>query len=509
MGCGVSSLPAGRYEDTSALPAPIEADDAHPAIAGAMVLVARDRDQADKQNGRTVVPSTGNAEGRRNLGQTRAVEGTAAQIVPLHMDAAQPQSKVSRPLAGAGTAQDLVSGGLLVLSKLAEACPFPGAAAVGAVLNQCYLIFNAAVSKTIWMAEFAVYLRSIELDLSGAQAAFQRQDYLHRLAEKLEGTRSLVSTIASRSRYVSILCAPGDEEALSREKDAIELIKQSALTSMMNEVKGDTAATRLGIEALRREQAEAFASQEKRERERLERAETERVVARLRPVDFTSELDRELARYMPGTRLSLLQAAGAWFRSDPNQRHQSSLPAMSRMFWLKGAAGTGKTCLSAKLCELHAHQILAIHFCRHDIKERRDAARMVQSLSFQLAQRIPQYRERLIKVLSTVFGTDGAEAPSAKELWNSLIAQPLKDIDLPLFPQASTSDVSAPPRRYAILIDALDEAGSESGNELLDSLATSLDALPTWLGVVLTSRPDANIVAKLMKYRPVDIVCER
>ena len=64
--------------------------------------------------------------------------------------------------AAAATSPSLVDraalalGGILVLSKAAEMCPFAGAPLVAAALRLCYEIFNSANAKPQWMAEFMV-----------------------------------------------------------------------------------------------------------------------------------------------------------------------------------------------------------------------------------------------------------------------------------------------------------------------------------------------------------------
>lgn len=62
--------------------------------------------------------------------------------------AATPPSPVDRAA--------LMLGGILVLSKAAEMCPFAGAPLVAAALRLCYEIFNSANAKPQWMAEFMV-----------------------------------------------------------------------------------------------------------------------------------------------------------------------------------------------------------------------------------------------------------------------------------------------------------------------------------------------------------------
>jgi len=138
------------------------------------------------------------------------------------------------------------------------------------------------------------------------------------------------------------------------------------------------------------------------------------------------------------------------------------------------------------------------------MESRRDASRLVTSVAYQLAQRIPEYKAKLIEILPAVFGGTGAEsaapALTAADLFDQLIVQPLAQIPSPA-PEG---------RKCAILIDALDESTSHGHrSELLDILSSGLQSLPHWLGVLVTSRPEEFILTKLKKYKPVNLNCER
>jgi hypothetical protein len=96
---------------------------------------------ADQPHGRKeVTDDTGRA--------TESADLTKQQPHP------QPPSVEEEPTSI--TVNELISGGLLLLSIAADHCPLPGASAIAGVLKSIYAIFNSAQSKSEWMAEFMV-----------------------------------------------------------------------------------------------------------------------------------------------------------------------------------------------------------------------------------------------------------------------------------------------------------------------------------------------------------------
>jgi hypothetical protein len=144
---------------------------------------------------------------------------------------------------------------------------------------------------------------------------------------------------------------------------------------------------------------------------------------------------------------------------------------------------------------------------------------------------VPEYATILQAVLPAVFGSSAADPASASsssssltavELWDQLLVQPLSKLDtMPIVKPinssgsdgeaSSASDASATtPSRLVLLIDALDESTVRNGtsSELLDILSTGLNGLPSWLGVLVTSRPESYILQKLKKYQPIELTCK-
>ena len=131
---------------------------------------------------------------------------------------------------------------------------------------------------------------------------------------------------------------------------------------------------------------------------------------------------------------------------------------------------------------------------------------MIRSIAYQIAQRIPAFAAALDKVVPAVFA-NGTQL-SAVDLWQQLLVDPLHSIN-----DEIAADRTSVGRKYVILIDALDEAGATGttggASELLDLIASCLAALPQWIGLLVTSRPEDAIVRKLKKYQPMELTCER
>ena len=56
-----------------------------------------------------------------------------------------------------------------------------------------------------------------------------------------------------------------------------------------------------------------------------------------------------------------------------------------------------------------------------------------------------------------------------------------------------------------MVIDALDEAGVNGRNELVEMLARNASRLPDWMGIVVTSRPDFDVRTPLQALRPISL----
>ena len=130
--------------------------------------------------------------------------------------------------------------------------------------------------------------------------------------------------------------------------------------------------------------------------------------------------------------------------------------------------------------------VIAAQFCEWAEPVHRYAPRVVRSLAFQLAARLPDYRE-LPLTLPEIAELDRTDAA---ELFDSLLANPLRAV------------IHGGRERYLIVIDARDEAGEARRNPLVEMLAWNAQCLPDWLGLVVTSRPEFDVKTPMQALNP-------
>ncbi len=164
---------------------------------------------------------------------------------------------------------------------------------------------------------------------------------------------------------------------------------------------------------------------------------------------------------------------------------QSAIP--SRLFWITGDPGVGKSAFAAHLTHFGRDKVIAAQFVEWDKPDHRNAARVVRSLAFQLATRLPDYR----KLLLTLPEIADLDRKNPDELFDYLLAGPLG------------SKIGAERQRYLIVIDALDEANEGGRNPLVEMLARHAPRLPEWLGLVVTSRPESTVAGPLQGLNPL------
>ena len=83
----------------------------------------------------------------------------------------------------------------------------------------------------------------------------------------------------------------------------------------------------------------------------------------------------------------------------------------SRLFWIMGDPGVGKSAIAAHLAHFYGRgTVIAVHFCDWQKPDHRGAARIVRTLAFQIAARLPDYR-KLLLTLPEIKELDG-KSPS-------------------------------------------------------------------------------------------------
>jgi hypothetical protein len=196
----------------------------------------------------------------------------------------------------------------------------------------------------------------------------------------------------------------------------------------------------------------------------------------LKPISSDSRISVLLRKGFVG-RKWLFDAIEAWRNADDRT---------SRLFWIVGDPGVGKSAFAAHLTHFGRDKVVAAQFVEWDKLDHRNAHHVVRSLAFQLATRLPDYR-RLLLTLPEIADLDGKKP---NELFDYLLANPLRSV------------IGGGRERYLLLVDALDEAGEGERNPLVEMLARNIELLPDWLGVVVTSRPESAVKTPLQQYNP-------
>ena len=199
-----------------------------------------------------------------------------------------------------------------------------------------------------------------------------------------------------------------------------------------------------------------------------------RLLAALDPIKFHADIQK-LLRDFTG-RKWVIEEVDKWYQ-DPNG---------SKIFWLTGAPGTGKSAVAAWIRD-NRREIAAYHFCDINSEEKRNASKLVRSISYQLSTQLPYYEEKLKSLPIQEFANEYKEAYT---LFDKLIVQPL------------TENFPDPGRAVVVLIDALDEATYKGNNEIVLFLSRCADKTPTWLRFLVTSRPEQEITSSLQTLSP-------
>ena len=187
----------------------------------------------------------------------------------------------------------------------------------------------------------------------------------------------------------------------------------------------------------------------------------------LKPLDFSLDIKKHIGNFVG--RKWLYQKVDSFIKGDDN------------IFWITAEAGFGKTAFSTYLMTEHPNTV-GIHFCDYKSKNRKDSKNVLRTLMYQLTTQVQEYKIILedsylekLKEISTMTSID---------ILQELLIQPLDKIIVS--------------EKYFFIIDALDEASENGKNELVD-LVQMFSQLPSWLKIIITSRPEEYFKRKLSK----------
>jgi hypothetical protein len=152
---------------------------------------------------------------------------------------------------------------------------------------------------------------------------------------------------------------------------------------------------------------------------------------------------------------------------------------------ITGEPGIGKSAIVAALVHENPEgQVLAYHCCRADTPATLEPARFVRSLAGMLAARLEGYAAML-------------EDPGIKGALERADTDPASAFEAAILSLLHSVPKTVADRRY-LLIDALDEALMHRKRPtIVEVLAARINRLPSWLGIVATTRSEPGVLSQL------------
>ena len=195
----------------------------------------------------------------------------------------------------------------------------------------------------------------------------------------------------------------------------------------------------------------------------------DQLLSNLKPVEMT---EYKRTGCLPNTRSAVISSVIDWITDESSVRQ--------KVFWLHGLAGSGKSTISTTIALMlrDLHRLGAFFFFDRGILER-NAATLIRTLAYQLAlsdARIGDAISRIVENTPRI-----AEMPLDFQITSLLSAKALELVEW-----------SGPP--IVLVIDALDECGGSKHLQLLlPALSEGFSDLPSFIRVLMVSRPDTDI----------------
>lgn len=144
---------------------------------------------------------------------------------------------------------------------------------------------------------------------------------------------------------------------------------------------------------------------------------------------------------------------------------------------LYGSPGSGKS----SFCANYSHyniRVLGCFFCEWNREYSINPSRLISTMAFRLAAKLPDYRSLLLRQLAADVSLDKM---NAEMLFDYLLITPISNL------------VDGQRETGIIIVDGLDEAEKNGENLLAEVFSKYVENLPRWIRFVFTSRPERNV----------------
>ncbi|KAF2258043.1 vegetative incompatibility protein HET-E-1 [Lojkania enalia] len=203
----------------------------------------------------------------------------------------------------------------------------------------------------------------------------------------------------------------------------------------------------------------------------LDDQKTFKLLPTAKGASFDSREEEHNSTCLPNTRTELLDHIRKWVDNN------NSKP----IFWLNGAAGTGKSTIARTVARTFADRLGASFFFKKGEGERGNATRFFTTVARQLAFRVVELRPGIKKAIHT---DPAISEKGLKDQFKKLILQPFLDV------------AHLPASVLLIVVDALDECECEGDRDIrlvLELLSQMRGLTSVSLRVFVTSRLELPI----------------
>jgi len=189
---------------------------------------------------------------------------------------------------------------------------------------------------------------------------------------------------------------------------------------------------------------------------------------------------------MGGTRESILNQIMAWVTNGPGRKDVNRSPP----YWIYGLPGIGKTSLAHSICEKldERKQFAGAFFCRRDDTNSSEPRNILPTLIYQLAKTSRPFRSIVTEHLQE------NQHVTPQSMQNTLFLGFIRSI-----PRHSNPDT------FVVVIDALDECGNTQSRADILKVLIDAAALASWLKIIITSRPEVDIIRSLSTAAKYDL----
>ncbi|KAJ3123772.1 hypothetical protein HK098_001659 [Nowakowskiella sp. JEL0407] len=154
-----------------------------------------------------------------------------------------------------------------------------------------------------------------------------------------------------------------------------------------------------------------------------------------------------------------------------------------QVLWIQGAIGVGKTGLAHRISKFT--ECVSIFYCRRDNSQKSDVSCVLRTIAFDISKRFPDFFNHLCNLF---LRDEQMKSHGDVSILNSTVATLYKLLILDGFKYVTD--------RVLIVIDGIDacgEPGDEQRNDLISIIAEAKSVLPSFVKLIVTSRPERDI----------------